>query len=225
MFPKRRPSLRYYAVLRRALSGRRGSVWEVQDRRNPLRQQYLFVPSRMNSWPIWLKRLESLDPTPTRLRNGKVALLFTSSDVPSIRACLRRRAEGSNLVLNAMTGFQPSPTKRKNLHSVWIPTIAAACFLVLLLPKDVSSAKQTLERPLVQPRTDTCKIDLPAGSEISGSLARYKTVVIRGQKYKIAAINDLGGLAQVKAKRICDNRYFRFDAWLYKQSSRIERVY
>jgi hypothetical protein len=124
-----------------------------------------------------------------------------------------------------MTGFQPSPTKRKNLHSVWIPTIAAACFLVLLLPKDVSSAKQNLERPLVQPRIDTCKMDLPAGSEISGSVERYQMVVIRGQKFRIAAINNLGGLAQVKAKRICDNRYFRFDAWLYKQSSRIERVY
>ena len=225
MFLERRPSLRYFAVLSRELRSLSGSVWEVQDRRNPLRKQYLFVPSRMNSWPIWLNRLESLEPTPTRLRDGKVSLLLTSSDVSSIRACLRSKIKGSNLELNALTGFQAIRAKRKNAQLAWIPTVAVACSLVLLIPKDVSSATQTPERAVAKPQIDSCSIAVPSGSEISGSVDRYETVVISGQKYKIAAINNLGGLAQVKAKRICDNRYIRFDAWLSEQSPRIERVY
>jgi hypothetical protein len=48
---------------------------------------------------------------------------------------------------------------------------------------------------------------------------------VAGQKYKVADFKKLGGLAQIKVKRICDGRYLRFEAWLDAKKLRVERVY
>lgn len=225
MFLERKPSLRYFAVIRRDLRSFRGSIWEVRDRRNPTRQQCLFLPSRVNSWPIWLNRLANFAPTPIRLRNGKVALLLNGSDLESVRACLRRRTKVSNLELDVMTGFQTTRAKRKKLQLVLLPTIAVLVSTFLLMPRDESVATPTPQRSTIAPKVDSCNVTVNRGVEISGTLSRYESIEITGQKYKIAEINKLGGLAQIKAKRTCDKKYFRFDAWLDEKDSRIERVY
>ncbi|MFZ4117173.1 MAG: hypothetical protein ACOYKO_01625 [Rhodoluna sp.] len=164
-------------------------------------------------------------PTPIRLRNGKVALLLNGSDLESVRACLRRRTKVSNLELDVMTGFQTTRAKRKKLQLVLLPTIAVLVSTFLLMPRDESVATPTPQRSTIAPKVDSCNVTVNRGVEISGTLSRYESIEITGQKYKIAEINKLGGLAQIKAKRTCDKKYFRFDAWLDEKDSRIERVY
>jgi len=225
MLRERKPSLRHFAVLRRQLRSFRGSTWEVQDRRNVLRKHYLFVPSRMNSWPIWLNRLESLDPTPIRLRNGKVCLLLTSSELDTVRTCLRVGSRRPNVELNALTGFQATQSKRKRFRFVLIPAIATAVLLFIPIPRDGSLATQTIEPSKPAPKVQSCTNNNVSGSEISGPLVRYRSIQVAGQKYKVADFKKLGGLAQIKVKRICDGRYLRFEAWLDAKKLRVERVY
>lgn len=225
MFRERKPSLRHFAVLRRELRSLRGSIWEVKDRRNPLRKQYLFVPSRLNSWPIWLSRLESIEPTPARLRNGKVVLLLSSPDVGSILDILRRRTSGSEMELNALTGFQLGRSKRKRLQLALVPVMALVASVLLLIPREESLATQTVEPSNLKPAIEVCDSPVQTGFEFSGEVSRYQLIDIAGQKFKIADIKKLGGLTQIKAKRLCDKQYFRFDAWLHAKELRVERVY
>ncbi len=225
MFRASKPSLRHFAVLERELRTVAGSVWAVQDRRNPLRKQYLFVPTKVSSWPIWVVRLEFLEPTPTRLRNGKVALLLSSPDASLVRSTFRSSTKNSRVKLNALTGFELTQKAKRRMPRVLIPIMAVACSCLWFIPRDSSVATQT-EVPIVsRPKVDLCRTTVYKGSEIVGVIARYESIELAGQEFKIADIKRLGGLVQIKAKRLCDKRYFRFDSWSEGKKLRVERVY
>lgn len=225
MFRASKPSLRHFAVLERELRTAAGSVWAVQDRRNPLRKQCLFVPTKVSSWPIWVVRLEFLEPTPTRLRNGKVALLLSSPDASLVRSTFRSSTKNSRVKLNALTGFELTQKAKRRMPPVLIPIMALACSCLWFIPRDSSVATQT-EVPVVsKPKVDLCRTTVSKGSEIVGVIARYESIELAGQEFKIADIKRLGGLVQIKAKRLCDKRYFRIDSWSEGKKLRVERVY
>ena len=223
MFTAKKPSLRHFAVIERAHRNRFGSTWLVQDRRNQLRKQHLFVPSRLRSWPIWQSRLELIEPTPTRLRNGRVAILISAADSNEVREALRKRTTSSSNKLNALTGFEKGDRKSK-LRMVLLPAVALGFCLLLIVPKEESLAtpKVGLSKQKVQL---SCALPIEAGALAVGSVRKFGFLEISGSRYKIASVQKLGGLAQVKLKRVCDKRYVRLDLWFDQSQLRVEKVY
>lgn len=224
MFLSRKPSLRHFAVLERAHRNLLGSTWAVQDRRNPLRKQFLFVPSRLRSWPISLSRLELMEPTPTRLRNGRVAVLLSTSDLSRIRLALSKPSVTSVPRLNALTGFESSERKSK-LRLALLPALLICFSLLVLIPKEQSLATPTSKQTMVQKQELGCRININEGEKALGTLRRFSFLDIAGQRYKIAHLQKLGGLAQVKLKRVCDKTYVRVDLWSDGYELKVEKVY
>jgi len=223
MFTAKKPSLRHFAVIERAHRNRFGSTWLVQDRRNQLRKQHLFVPSRLRSWPIWQSRLELIEPTPTRLRNGRVAILISAADSNEVREALRKRTKSSSNKLNALTGFEKGDRKSK-LRMVLLPAVALGFCLLLIVPKEESLATPKVELSK-QKVPLSCALAIEAGALAVGSVRHFGFLEISGSRYKIASVQKLGGLAQVKLKRVCDKRYVRLDLWFDQSQLRVEKVY
>lgn len=223
MFRVSKPSLRHFAVMERTDRRPLGSTWLVQDRRNPLRKQFLFVPSRIRSWPVWISRLELMEPTPTRLRNGKVAVLLSGADAMNVRDALRKSNKTSGTKLNALTGFEKAQRKSR-LRIALLPALALGFCLLLLVPKEQSLATPKMPPQLLKAEM-SCESPIKKGEQAIGSLSRFGFLDIAGKRYKIANIQKLGGLAQVKVKRVCDKRYLRLDVWAEGFQLKVERVY
>jgi hypothetical protein len=90
-----------------------------------------------------------------------------------------------------MTGFQTTRAKRKKLQLVLLPTIAVLVSTFLLMPRDESVATPAPQLSTIAPKVDSCNVAVNRGVEISGTLSRYESIEISGQKYKIAEINKL----------------------------------
>jgi len=223
MLTTRKPSLRHFAVIERVHRSRFGSSWLVQDRRNPLRKQYLFVPSRLRSWPIWLSRLELLEPTPTRLRNGRVSVLISAADANIVREAFRKPPLDAGTKLNALTGFEAG-ARRSKVRLAFLPALALCLCLLLVVPKEQSVATQKVESP--KPEVSiSCANQIANGSQASGSVKQFGFLDIAGARYKIASLHKLGGLTQVKVKRVCDKKYLKLDLWSDGAQLKVEKVY
>lgn len=217
--------MRHFAVLQPVRRGRWGSVWLVKDRRNSERNQLLFVPSRLRAWPLWLRRLESLDATPVRLRQGRVAILITSTDATDVLQLIRKSNRSGVSVLNAMAGFEAKVPTKKTL--LWIlPVIAVFPVLFLALaPSQLPVSKRIPVSKVETSASSSCSGSLSVGSEVVGALGRYEKLSIDGEKFVIASFTKVGGLVQIKTKRLCDQKYFRFNSWIREGKLRVERIY
>jgi hypothetical protein len=219
------PALRHFAVL--SLEKRRtyGTFWLVKDRRGLGQKQYLLVPNRARAWPLLLSSLSDLNAGPIRLRNGKVALLVSNSDLELIHNSIQNTGRTSTQRLNAISGFESveSSSKKKALIAIFGFAVIAA--FVSVVPKPVVADVSVVEisqkpKPVVK-----CGIPIQVDSEIVGQIGKYKSIKLGGFEYKIAQAQKLGGLIQLKIKRNCDQKYFRVDAWSQSNQVTISKVY
>jgi hypothetical protein len=164
-----------------------------------------------------------MEPTPTRLRNGKVALLLSAADATNVKQELRSSNKTSGTKLNALTGFEKGE-RNSRLRIALLPAMALGCCLLLLVPKEQSLATPKMP-PQLQKAATSCANPIKRGEQAIGSLSRFGFLDIAGNRYKIANIQNLGGLAQVKVKRVCDKRYLRLDVWVEGFQLKVERVY
>lgn len=164
-----------------------------------------------------------MEPTPTRLRNGKVAVLLSGADAMNVRDALRKSNKTSGTKLNALTGFEKAQRKSR-LRIALLPALALGFCLLLLVPKEQSLATPKMPPQLLKAEM-SCESPIKKGEQAIGSLSRFGFLDIAGKRYKIANIQKLGGLAQVKVKRVCDKRYLRLDVWAEGFQLKVERVY
>ena len=224
MFSNRKPALRHFAVIERASRSVWGSLWLVQDRRNLSRKQYLFVPSRLRAWPRWLKLLELQHASPTRLRNGRVALLINDEDLEVVIKTVKSNRTTSKAQLDALRGFQETKTQRKKLrYGVAVASLVAMA--VLLIPRGDGRLEVAQPMKIAEVKVDSCSKVIEAGVAIEGASKKLSKVLIAGAQFKIADVNRFGGLAQLKIKRLCDSKYFRVDAWASGKKLLIEKIY
>lgn len=201
-----------------------GSFWLVQDRRNLSRKQYLFAPSRLRAWPRWHKLLEVNHASPTRLRNGRVALLINDVELENVIKTVKSNRTTSKAKLDALRGFQETRTRRKKLRfGLGVVTLLAAALLIIPRGESRMEVVQPIKRSEV--KVDTCSKVLEAGFEIEGAPKKLSKVQIAGSQFKIADISRFGGLAQLKIKRLCDSKYFSVDAWATGKQLLIEKIY
>lgn len=223
MFLFSQPALRHFAVIKRLKLVRSGALWRVTDRRGFGSEQLLLVPGRHKVWPLLLVSLNSVHASPVRLRNGKVAILVNASDVKLVSNLLRANPKSKESNLNALTGFEPRFKKRK-LAPAALVISALVVSAVAIIPRPQEKVTTQIEQ--TGPTAgNTCGKEMLGQSLIEGVLARYKQVQISEGSFKVASAKKLGGLYQVKLRRMCDGKYFRVDAWSRNSEIVISKIY
>jgi len=225
MFKPKQPALRHFAVLECVKSGRFGSVWSVQDRRGSTKSQYLLVPSRIKPWPVLLTLLQDLQPNPVKLRNGRVGLLLSGVELGHVTEALKQRSRTSDVALDALNGFIQSKKTRKVVHPLVLGIGFVVALAVVLVPQQYSRQPAVSVPREVKPSIGACTNGPQQNQKIEGQSRRFSEVRVGQEKYTIASVNKLGGLAQLKLKRTCDSKYFRVDAWIRANELTVSKVY
>jgi hypothetical protein len=107
---------------------------------------------------------------------------------------------------------------------VLLPAVALGFCLLLIVPKEESLATPKIEFTKQKVQLG-CALPIEAGALAVGRVRQFGFLEISGSRYKIASVQKLGGLAQVKLKRVCDKRYVRLDLWSNRSQLRVEKVY
>lgn len=224
MISYKKPALRHFAVIKRVKASSYGYLWLVKDRRGDGRNQLLLVPGKRRAWPLLLSCLADNDVTPVRLRNTRVALLITGSDVKVVTAALRA-SKGQSVVLNAVSGFEPSKrsAKKKFIFSLGGAVLLLLC--VAMFPSTTPTTATVIEPQPSKASLVSCGEHLKVGQEVIGSTKKLKRVSIEQIDFLVASNQKLGGLLQLKLKRLCDEKYFRVDAWAGVDQVLIAKVY
>ena len=220
----RRPALRHFAVIQRRHRSLACTIWSVQDRRNPLRHQFLLVPSRLRSWPMLLVTLQSLNATPTRLRSGKIAILLEAESVVAIREAMKMNQKSQFKTLNVMSGFESGKPKSK-LWIAILPLIVVGGLLLYPYQAPQLPVKAEVDELVTEQVPEACSKDIDEGATIIGAIKRFNDIAIAGEDFRVATFVKLGGLARLTVKRLCDARVYRLDAWLEGKEITVERVY
>ena len=211
-------------MIKRVKASSFGCLWLVKDRRGDGRNQLLLVPSKRRPWPLLLSCLASNDVSPVRLRNTRVALLITGSDVKVVTAALRA-SKSQSVVLNAVSGFEsrrPSAAK-KLIFSLLGIVLVLLC--VAMFPSTTPTTATVIEPQPKEGTLVSCGEQLKVGQEVIGSTNRLMRVSIEEIHFLVASNQKLGGLLQLKLKRLCDEKYFRVDAWADVDQVLIAKVY
>ena len=219
------PALRHFAVLRLEKRRRYGTFWLVKDRRGLGENQYLLVPSRTRAWPLLLSSLSDLNASPVRLRNGKVALLVSNNNLDLIHNSIQRTKKPSVQNLNAISGFEAVASGRGKKPLVAILAFAAIVAFVSVVPKPVVADVPVVEISKKPKLVVKCGLPIQIDDKIVGVIAKSKSIKVSGFEYKIANMQKLGGLIQLKLKRKCDQKYFRVDAWSQSNQVTVSKVY
>ena len=165
-----------------------------------------------------------MEPTPTRLRNGRVAVLLSAPDAKSIKKQLNAKVKTGGIKLNAMSGFESDQQKNK-LRTVLLPALAIFMCLIFFVPKEQSAATQVVKQIPKEKQELACASPIASGAQVLGKLEKFGLIYIQDHRYKIASFQRLGGLAQVKLKRVCDKTYLRLDLWSDGAQLKVEKVY
>jgi hypothetical protein len=219
------PALRHFAVLTLEKRRRYGTYWLVKDRRGLGESQYLLVPSRAKAWPLLLSSLSDLNASPVRLRNGKVALLVSSTDLHQVHNSIQKIRLSSVQKLNAISGFESVVSSGKKRPLIAILIFAVIAVFVSVVPKPVVADVPVVEITQKPKTSVKCGLPIRIETEVVGDIANLKSIKIGGFEYKIANTQNLGGLIQLKLKRKCDQKYFRVDAWSKSNQVTVSKVY
>ena len=172
-----------------------------------------------------LSSLSNLNASPVRLRNGKVALLVSNNNLDLIHKSIQSTKKTSVQKLNAISGFEPVASGRGKKPLVAILAFVSIAAFVSVVPKPVVADVPVVEiskkpKPVVK-----CGLPIQIDDEIVGVIAKSKSIKVSGFEYKIANMQKLGGLLQLKLKRKCDQKYFRVDAWSQSNQVTVSKVY
>jgi hypothetical protein len=136
-----------------------------------------------------------------------------------------RASKSQSVVLNAVSGFEP---RRPSAAKKPIFSLLGMVLLLLCFAMFASTTPTTATVIEPQPRKATlasCGEQLKVGQEVIGSTNRLRRVSIEEIYFLVASNQKLGGLLQLKLKRLCDEKYFRVDAWAGVDQVLIAKVY
>jgi len=223
MFIKQ-PALRHFAVLGRAKKTRFGSIWEVKDRRAPETNQFLFTPNTLRAWPRWVALLGDAC-SPTRLRNGKIALLLNKGfTLEELLPVFKRPSGLGNFVLKPMFGFEETSKSGKRLLLVVAFSLVVICgFSVLNLNRSKSVAVQSIQ--IQKPKKQVeCKQAVLVGVDLPKTVKPHSNLVVAGANFRVLSVATFGGLTQLQLRRNCDNQRISVAAWKSDDALKVSKV-
>jgi len=226
MFGKSRPALRHFAVGERLATLRVGKVWKAHDRRDSASPKFLVVPNKAKPWPILHERLSNYQPSPARLRNGKVALLLSTGQLEEIKNAIRKGQHDAKNPLSSWQGFSIGKSIRVRKGLVVATFALVLCLVVALVPIS-NVAWQPVEKPVLQSDKPVAKCagEVSLGLELPIGIRKRSKVALGGETFTVNSIKSFGGLAQVRIRRACDGKYFRLDAWQNSDYFEVSKVY
>jgi hypothetical protein len=226
MFRFTQPGLRHHAVVERVMTVRFGSIWRVHDRRDPSIPKLLVLPTKAKPWPVLLEVLSQHQPTPTRLRNGKVAFILPNIPLIELKSSFRKSRTSSRSRLDALTGFSATQVETRSKVIAFATIIIIGGLLFIQFPWSYAQSKPLSKVPIAQKsKASTCKADVVLGMRISKGIKRFEKFKIAENTFVVANLSRFGGLTQLTLKRVCDDKYFRFDAWKSSEYLEITKLY
>ncbi len=172
-----------------------------------------------------LSSLSDLNVSPVRLRNGKVALLVSINDLELIHKSIQRTKKTRVQKLNAISGFESVASGRGKKPLVAILALVAIAGFLSVVPKPVVADVPVVEISQKPKAVVKCGLPIQIDDELVGEISKSKSIKVIGFEYKIANMQKLGGLIQLKLKRKCDQKYFRVDAWSQSNQVTVSKVY
>ena len=226
MFGTARPGLRNHAVVSRIAILRFGQIWQVHDRRDPSIPKLLFVPHKSKPWPVLLERLQNYSVSPTRLRSGKVAILVSHASHLEVKAALKFSPAKGVYKHDALQGFSAFSVQNKPKKVLLSASILASVILLVFVPqfsvqskplaKSVSKAKEAVVK---------CNAEIVPGTMLPSPLRKLGKVRLGEELFAVSSVRPFGGLVQISARRICDGKHYRFEAWQSQDFLEVSRVY
>ena len=216
------PSLRNFAVLKLERRNSLGRFYSVRDRRTETADQLLFVPSKLRAWPRHLAQLSSLDSTPVRLRDGRVAFLIGSSfDLTSTQSAIKGHKQ-TRVTFDAISGFHHGPIKRG--RPLLIGTFCSGLVCLLLLPQAFATPQLRTKQVVlkVEPEKSNCSTAPKVGEQLQ--ILADRQAESNGIKYQVHAKTQLGGLVQLSLVGVCDKSKWKVTAWKTGKVYQIESV-
>ncbi len=208
-------------MLRKSGRSLSGSFYLVRDRRVLTPDQVLFVPSKWRAWPRYLALANNLEPTPVRLRDGRVGILLGTGIQPESMKSLKR-TKSRRWTFDAISGFHEGKVRRK--HPVLLPTFCSGLILLMLLPQMLSKPVTTKAKEVIvsQNKTNTCSKQLETGEQFK--IVQVKVALINGIKYNVVRRTQLGGLWELQLVRLCDKAPIRLTVWKTGQVFQIDSI-
>jgi len=216
------PSLRNFAVLKLERRNALGRFYLVRDRRLETADQLLFVPNKLRAWPRYLAQLSSLDSTPVRLRDGRVALLIGSSFDPTSIQLSLKAVKRTRVTFDAITGFHYGTVKRR--RRLLLVTFCSGLACLLFLPQAIATPEVMTKQVVmkVEPKRGSCSTAPKVGERVE--LLANRHAELNGIKYAVQAKTQLGGLVQLNLVRVCDKSDWKLTAWKTGKVYQIESV-
>ena len=176
------------------------------------------------SWPRWVAILGE-KCIPTKLRNGKVALLLNReiSFEESIQL-LKTPRKRERYELSPMQGFvKKSGFRVKPILVSSVAITIAACWLLFSFPMTQTKvvAKQGVSKSVSVIKCG--EVDL-VGADIPTKLRAHTDLRIGRDSFRVVQLKSFGGLTQIHVKRTCDGKRLTLNAWRDKDSLQISRV-
>lgn len=183
--------------------------------------QVLFVPSKWRAWPRYLALAKNLEPTPVRLRDGRVGILLGSGIQPENLKSLKLE-KSKRWAFDAISGFHEGKVRRK--RPVLLSTFCSGLILLMLLPQMLSKPVTTRAKEAIvsSNKTSTCSEQLESGEQFK--IVQVKVALINDIKYSVVRKTQLGGLWQLQMVRVCDKAPIRLTAWKTGQVFQIDSI-
>jgi hypothetical protein len=143
-----------------------------------------------------------------------VALVFQGVSVEEILKVTK--APSYKYQLDPKTGFKTSNKKRLRARWLSIPVVVVA----LVIANGVAPTKH---EPAAEIITKECSA-VPYPVELATKEVSAKKFQIAGESFRLSMQPKLGGLFQVRIRRVCDNMLFQAKAWLTKDGLAITKL-
>ncbi len=208
-------------MLRKSDRSLSGCLYLVRDRRVLTPDQVLFVPSKWRAWPRYLALANNLEPTPVRLRDGRVGILLGSGIQPESLKSFKP-AKSKTWTFDAISGFHEGKVRRR--HPVLLATFCSGLVLLLLLPQMLSKPVTTKAKEVVVSQNKTSSCSKPLEIDEKFTMLQAEVALINGFKYHVVRKTQLGGLWQLQMVRVCDKSSIELTAWKTGQVFQIDSI-
>jgi hypothetical protein len=226
MFGMSRPGLRNHAVVSRVAILRFGQIWQVHDRRDPAIPKLLLVSHKSKPWPVLLERLAKYSVSPTRLRSGKVAILVSHATLADVKLALKFKPSIGLDKHDALEGFSALSRKTKPKRVLLATSVLAAVSLLVSVPQlAVQSKPLAKSTPEAKPAVVKCNGEIAVGMMLPSPLRKSGKVRLGEEVFVVSSVRPFGGLVLISAKRACDGKQYRLEAWQSQDSLEVSRVY
>jgi len=125
-----------------------------------------------------------------------------------------------------LEGFSALSRKTKPKRVLLATSVLAAVSLLVSVPQlAVQSKPLAKSTPEAKPAVVKCDGEIGLGMTVPSPLRKLGKVRLGEEVFVVSSVRPFGGLVLISAKRACDGKRYRFEAWQSQDSLEVSRVY